>query len=348
MTALGIRTGGLTTQSFAWLAKKHHLTENEVRDLDARYKAADLDRSGQLDRQELTAFLKTTIAAKATEAGLEKFLTSQWHNVDRDGNGTVDFDEFLGLYAVLKAHPNQAAEKQAAAAAPAAKTAAAPKAAAAAPAGSGSSRSRGLGVSRRERRKTSKAARKASGKKRAARPATSFPTNPALNQQNYISQDIVWATIRKQNAFLVTRPNGRYGDIKLTRERGNLTNTHSQKHSGLIHGRTVDITPTAGGIRLRLNATSERRRNQPRRQYTSTKLVSDNRQLSGAISRQLQNYRRTAIPAALARASKLRYASAHGAAPTSKRAARAARQAAAVNTANTTTTAAAAPSTSAQ
>jgi len=339
MTALGIRTGGLTTQSFSWLAKKHHLTENEVRDLDARYKAADLDRSGQLDRHELTLFLKHTIAIKATEAGLEKFLKSQWHNVDRDGNGTVDFDEFLSLYAVIKAHPVQASG---AAATPAATTgAAAGKGAAATPAAAGAkpaaaakgaatknSQAKGLGVARREKRQKRRAAQKAAGKKQVKRP-TSFPLNTQLNQQNLVTHEIVWSVIRKNSSFLVTRPNGYKGRlIQLTRERGNLTNVHSRYNSGLLHNRTVDISAVDGGINLRLNAPSAGRRNQPARQFTNTKLVADNRQLSSTLIRQLKGYRANSIPAALARAQKLRNASNHGAPSTSKRQSRAASAAA--------------------
>jgi len=100
--SVGHRTKGLTSQSFGWLAKKHGLTEAEVRDTDVRYKLADLDRSGQLDRKELKQLLRNTIAGTMSNDQLEKYLKAQWHNVDRDASGTVDFDEFLSLYAVLK------------------------------------------------------------------------------------------------------------------------------------------------------------------------------------------------------------------------------------------------------
>ena len=195
----GIRTGGLSTQSFGWLAKKHHLTESEVRNLDHRYKIADLDRSGQLDKNELKILLKATVASAASEAGLSKFLDSQWHNVDRDGNGTVDFDEFLNLYGVLKATgPNaqsKKAAKPAAAGAPAAKGADAAKGKERVAVGKGRRRAAqaGLGVGKKQKKQKTKSTKK------VVRRQVSFNPTGALTEQNYVTNEVAWSVIRNQS-----------------------------------------------------------------------------------------------------------------------------------------------------
>jgi len=342
MTALGIRTGGLTTQSFSWLAKKHHLTEEEVRDLDRRYKVADLDRSGELDKDELRILLKNTIASKASDAGLNKFFDSQWHNVDRDGNGTVDFDEFLSLYAILKVHPGQAGvAPKAGAAAPAAAGAAAGdkgKEAAGAAGGAKSaaadtkkSTKKGLGVAGREKRQA-----KGASKKRVR----TFKPHGSLLRQNYVSQDIVWAAVRTNNCFLVKR-----GGVTLAREPGNLKNKHSRYHSGLVHNRSVDIAPTEGGINLTLSRGNKKQKFPSQSHYSTTFTSADNKRVAASLSNQLKGYRQSSVPLALARMSKLRAASARGAPATRKAVAGKSKNA---NAAGSSSTQAAAAPTTAQ
>lgn len=301
--SLGIRTGGLSTQSFSWLAKKHHLSENEVRDLDHRYKDADLDRSGQLDKNELKHLLRVTIASAASEAGLAKFLDSQWHNVDRDGNGTVDFDEFLNLYAVLKEESHRARKG------PAAAKSAAPAQAGASATGAaqGKASAKGLGVQKQKKPKT-KVAKKPRQK--------TFTPKSELTQQNYVTNEIVWSAIRHHHSFLTVREG-----TALSGERGNLRNVHSRYSSGLVNNRTVDISAAAnGGINLRLNAPSTRRRTQPGRSHTTTRLVSDNRGVAKQITNQLKGYRKGLTTAALARMTRVKASSATtGAASASRR-----------------------------
>lgn len=256
--SLGIRTGGLTTQSFSYLAKRHHLTEAEVRDLDQRYKIADLDRSGQLDKNELKILLKSTVAKTASDAGLTKFIDSQWHNVDRDGSGTVDFDEFLGLYDILKAG-GRAAGPVGTTAAPAAATgaAAATPAKGAAPQKGAKQTASGanLGV---QKPKTKRVKRQR---------VRTFKPKAELLEQNYVTNEIVWSAIRTHHSYLVNR-----GGVLLSAEPGNLRNVHSRYHSGLVNTNTLDISASQGGFNIRRNASSARRSNQPARQYVNTKI----------------------------------------------------------------------------
>jgi len=100
------------TMYFAWLAKKNGLTEEEVADMYSRYSHADLDRSGQLDRDELKALLKATIARQMSDGQLDLFIKSQWHNVDKDRSGSVDFEEFLSLYSWMKFEAKKTAIKK--------------------------------------------------------------------------------------------------------------------------------------------------------------------------------------------------------------------------------------------
>jgi len=290
--SLGIRTGGLTTQSFSFLAKKHRLSEDEVRDLDKRYKASDLDRSGQLDKQELKHFLKTTVAKSATDAGLSKFVDSQWHNVDRDGSGLVDFDEFLGLYAILKASSKAAAPLGAAA------PTAAGAAAAATPA-------KGAAKDAKTDKKTASGAKLGVEKKKKtkkAKRARTFKPKAELTQQNYVTNEVAWSAIRKHHSFLVNR-----GGVILSSERGNLRNVHSRYHSGLINNFSLDISPIKGGFQLRRNAPSQKRRNQPARQFVNTKLrAATTRKGAQRLEKHLKGLPRSSLKnAALARISRI-------------------------------------------
>ena len=55
-----------------------------------------------------------------------------------------------------------------------------------------------------------------------------------------MSSDLVWTLINKHNAFKV-KSNG----ITLSKEAGNVTNTHSYKASGIANVQTVGVTTTS-------------------------------------------------------------------------------------------------------
>jgi len=321
---MSTRKGGTSASSFGWLAKKHGLSEEEVVDMDARYKHADLDRSGQLDRTELKSLLHATIAVKMTPLQLDTYVGSQWHNVDRDGNGAVDFDEFLALYAILKLEAKQRSVKRpasaitpsSAAGAAGAGTAGAGAAGAAGakPAASGTA---GTGAAGKAAAK--KKEKKERPKKRRKVQKTFKPSAP-LTTPNYISNDIIWSVLRKNHAFVVKRDG-----VAFSRERGNLRNTHGLRGSGFANTKTVDLglvestgglktgDLTAGGesgLSLRLNAGNSRRQTRPAKKFFSQVLRRDNRGVAKQLRQRLAKYGRPDLTsAALARMTRLKQVS---------------------------------------
>lgn len=346
LSGLSIRTGGLTTQGFSWLAKQHRLTEGEVRDLDARYKAADLDRSGSLDKNELKVLLKHTIAVKTSDDGLNRFIASQWHNVDRDGNGTVDFDEFLSLYSVFKRVQKTPAKTLAkgavaadatkdGAAAPAKDAAAKP--AAAKPAGDKVAKAPAAGKSATGKGKSRKAKKPAEPKEGAKpnrksrrlakygpkkdkatgalkveaplkkrRQRRTFKPAAALTAQNYVTPEVAWSAIRNHHSFLKKR-NG----VVLSGEPGNLRNVHSRFSTGLTSKKTVNLSLIKkDGVVLSLRR--NRYNNKPSNSLRSVTYKKDNKTVARQLLAQLKGYRRGLVGAALARMTRLRATSKAG------------------------------------
>jgi len=309
---MSTRKGGTSAYSFGWLAKKHGLSEEEVVDMDVRYKHADLDRSGQLDRDELKALLHATIAVKMTPIQLDTYVNSQWHNVDRDGNGAVDFDEFLALYAILKLEAKQRSAKRPASEVTASSTAAGGAGAAGAAAGA-----TGTATASGKTAKSGAAAGDKTVEKKKERPKKrrkvqkTFTPSAALTAPNLISNEIVWAVLRKNHSFLVKR-DGAY----FSREKGNLRNVHGFRGSGLANNKSVDLSlveSAAGGdsgLSLRLRARASQRQTKPNRLYYSQVLKRDNRGVAKQLKKRLSAYGRPDLRnAALARMSRLKQVS---------------------------------------
>lgn len=67
-----------------------HLTAVQMKEIRANFKTADKDHSGELDRKEfLEYFMKAD--SKMTKEQIEKVFD----NMDYDGSGTIDYDEFM-------------------------------------------------------------------------------------------------------------------------------------------------------------------------------------------------------------------------------------------------------------
>ncbi|KAI0984312.1 hypothetical protein GJ496_008803 [Pomphorhynchus laevis] len=80
-----------------------------------------------------------------------------------------------------------------------------------------------------------------------------------------VPPSLQWQLIKFNNCFL-EKQNG----IKLSRERGNLTNRHGYKWNGLVHNKSIDIQPNAtckSGVTLKLR---KRQRNKTNLKIRST------------------------------------------------------------------------------
>lgn len=280
--------------SFAWLAKKNGLTEEEVADMNVRYNHADLDRSGQLDRDELKVLLKSTIARQMSDPQLELFLKSQWHNVDKDGNGKIDFEEFLALYSWMKTEYKRTAAKKR----PAAEVSVTGAASATGVAGAAGAALVIAG------KKTGEPAAKKSKKKKhkkKKRAVKTYTIDKSRYPQNYISSDILWSVVRKHHSFLVKRDGARF-----SAEPGNLRNEHKFRNSGLVHSKSVDISAGENGVLLTLSATSARKKNKPKQMHYSVLLKKDSRPVARRISAFLNKYRPDLKADALARMTRVK------------------------------------------
>ena len=66
------------------------------------FKAFDIDGGGELDRRELTKFLKCGIVGlckmiklkKPSVLGIAEFTQKEFKRIDADGSGSVDYEEF--------------------------------------------------------------------------------------------------------------------------------------------------------------------------------------------------------------------------------------------------------------
>jgi len=299
------------------LSKKNGLSEEEVAEMDVRFKHADLDRSGQLDRAELKALLKSTIAKQMNDNQLDLFINSQWHNIDKDNSGSVDFEEFLALYAFLKLEAKKAAEAKrkllgpaakakaggegssttgGGAAGGAAKSAAAPaKAAEVKTKGGKPKKPRPL---KQRKGKTPEQKKKKRTKERQKRAEKTKHNVKGQKQKKYmrhfVSDEIMWAVLRKHNSFIVKRERTIF-----SAEPGNLRNVHSFKYSGLARRRVVDVTAaTTGGVNLAFKSAKIERGNRPKTMFYSQTLKRDFRPVAASIRRTVAKYKRPELRAA--------------------------------------------------
>eukprot|EP01089_Gocevia_fonbrunei_P001442 TRINITY_DN1132_c0_g1_i3.p1 TRINITY_DN1132_c0_g1~~TRINITY_DN1132_c0_g1_i3.p1 ORF type:complete len:389 (-),score=107.98 TRINITY_DN1132_c0_g1_i3:292-1458(-) len=78
------------------------LSEPEVADCFAKFRQVDRDGSGGLDPNELKEVLRMTSGRKMADGLLTRFVNMQMATLDKDKNGTLDFEEFLVLYSKFK------------------------------------------------------------------------------------------------------------------------------------------------------------------------------------------------------------------------------------------------------
>lgn len=80
---------------------KMELSEEEKAAALEAFASTDADKSGTIDKAELTTLLKTKLGKRMGEKMVERYVDSQFQLHDKDGSGTIDQEEFLELYAKL-------------------------------------------------------------------------------------------------------------------------------------------------------------------------------------------------------------------------------------------------------
>ena len=81
----------------------HGLTEADVAEAQSKFTAHDVDGSGHLNLEETIALLTELMKGKLQEGNLRRLASMHFQSADKDRSGAIDFNEFLGLYAQMKA-----------------------------------------------------------------------------------------------------------------------------------------------------------------------------------------------------------------------------------------------------
>ena len=120
------------------------------------------------------------------------------------------------------------------------------------------------------------------------------------------STDLIWHLVKNNNAFLVRRDR-----CSFSKEAGNLRNLHARRFSGLVQRRAIDIQAAADGkgVVLAVKSSQPSASRKPASQWHKVALKKDFRRTARAIQGASRNYRSDLTGAALARYTKLYYAS---------------------------------------
>ena len=79
--------------------KKRALTDAEKAEASTAFDKYDKDKSGTIDKQELTALLEEVCAKKKMAKVLfQRLVSMHLTSADKDGSGTVDKEEWFTLY----------------------------------------------------------------------------------------------------------------------------------------------------------------------------------------------------------------------------------------------------------
>lgn len=80
------------------IAQRHNLRVSEVDRIYSHFQKYDLDKSGQIEFMEFEAMIKSLIGVSQTTDLPKERLQRFWYEMDTDGNGIVDFNEFTQWY----------------------------------------------------------------------------------------------------------------------------------------------------------------------------------------------------------------------------------------------------------
>lgn len=77
------------------------LTEEQKASAKEMFEKFDEDKSGSIEFNELRALLESTLKVKLSDKLYEKYVSSQFELTDKNGDKSLQFDEFLVLYEKL-------------------------------------------------------------------------------------------------------------------------------------------------------------------------------------------------------------------------------------------------------
>eukprot|EP01133_Synstelium_polycarpum_P010254 gene10254-11956_t len=74
------------------------LNEAEIEEARAQFAKYDANKSGTIDRAELTLLLRETIAKRMGDMMMKRLVDGHMQLADKDGNDEIDFNEFIAVY----------------------------------------------------------------------------------------------------------------------------------------------------------------------------------------------------------------------------------------------------------
>ncbi|KAG9455569.1 hypothetical protein H6P81_000077 [Aristolochia fimbriata] len=117
--------------------------------------------------------------------------------------------------------------------------------------------------------------------------------------------ELIWEIVKKNNCFLVKEFGNGSQMVQFSKEKNNLYNLNSYKHSGLANKKTVSIQPEGKDLSVVLATTKTKKQNQPANLFHKSVMKKEFRRMAKAVSNQVADnyYRPDLKPAALARLS---------------------------------------------
>uniref|UniRef100_A0A1D1ZG10 60S ribosomal protein L28-1 n=1 Tax=Anthurium amnicola TaxID=1678845 RepID=A0A1D1ZG10_9ARAE len=120
-----------------------------------------------------------------------------------------------------------------------------------------------------------------------------------------VPDELIWEIVKRNNAFLVKEFGNGTAMVQFSKEKNNLYNVNSFKHSGLANKKTVSIQPGEKDLSVVLATTKTKKQTKPANLYHRSVMKKEFRKMAKAVVNQVadNNYRPDLKNAALARLS---------------------------------------------
>uniref|UniRef100_A0A1D1Y5D7 60S ribosomal protein L28-1 n=1 Tax=Anthurium amnicola TaxID=1678845 RepID=A0A1D1Y5D7_9ARAE len=120
-----------------------------------------------------------------------------------------------------------------------------------------------------------------------------------------VPDELIWEIVKRNNAFLVKEFGNGTAMVQFSKEKNNLYNVNSFKHSGLANKKTVSIQPGEKDLSVVLATTKTKKQTKPANLYHRSVMKKEFRKMAKAVVNQVADnyYRPDLKDAALARLS---------------------------------------------
>ncbi|MQM00846.1 hypothetical protein Taro_033589, partial [Colocasia esculenta] len=117
--------------------------------------------------------------------------------------------------------------------------------------------------------------------------------------------DLIWEIVKRNNAFLVKEFGNGTAMVQFSKEKNNLYNVNSFKHSGLANKKTISIQPGGKDLSVVLATTKTKKHSKPAKLFHRSVMKKEFRKMAKAVVNQVADnyYRPDLKEAALARLS---------------------------------------------